>query len=734
MNSLLRLAFLGLFGVVGIGAAIYVALTSETPPSNATSAKARPTSHPALSADGRRSRRLAYPLEPPAASVQRGNSDETRQASDRPSESPAGSPPSASPIEPRPFPAVAQNKAALKPSLRMPLVTFVSASEEAPSGSPPPAPLPPEAEAPAAEPPAATTPGNDPAPVAALPKSKNTITPLPNRGAGDNRVSVNIQDADIREVLELVSEQGKLNILAGKSVQGKVSAVLNDVDIDTALRAILKSTGFVARREGSFIYVGTAQDFEDSERAVDQINTRVYRPNYVKAADLQALVTPLLTPKSGSVSVTAAAQVGIASDPDKVGGDTFGGGETVLVRDYEAVLVQIDQIIEEIDQRPMQVAIEAMILSVTLNDENQFGIDFQLLRNKNDVRFGMGSPLSDLAQVKFDTGGLKFGFLDSSLGVFLNALETIGDTNVIATPRLMCLNKQRAEILIGSELGYVSTTLTETSSSQKVEFLEVGAQLRLRPFISTDGLIRMEVHPELSTGAVTVDQGFTLPNKETTQVTTNIMVRDGCTVIIGGLMREDLKTTSTQVPLFGSLPVVGALFRQKDESTERKEIVVLITPHIVYEPGTCQEGDKAGMEFHRRQAVYADNMSPIGKRFLGRKYFRLAQQAWNAGRAEAATKFVDLAVHFDPLNRAAIDLQSDLWAGRRDGEHSRANPADAQAPVRGAGANPLDSPEIAPWLLEDLEQPSSPQAAPADRGGAGAPGSRRTLEKPRSSR
>ena len=104
----------------------------------------------------------------------------------------------------------------------------------------------------------------------------------------------------------------------------------------------------------------------------------------------------------------------------------------------------------------------------------------------------------------------------------------------------MVLNKHRAEILIGEELGYVSTTITETSSSQSVEFLELGAQLRLRPFISTDGLIRMEVHPELSDGSVEAKSGFTLPNKEVTQVTTNIMVRDGCTVVIGGLMREQL--------------------------------------------------------------------------------------------------------------------------------------------------------------------------------------------------
>ena len=105
---------------------------------------------------------------------------------------------------------------------------------------------------------------------------------------------------------------------------------------------------------------------------------------------------------------------------------------------------------------------------------------------------------------------------------------------------MLCLNKQRAEILIGAQKGYVSTTVTENASTQSIEFLEVGTQLRIRPYIFSDGTIRLEVHPELSTGDVRVVEGFTLPDKEVTQVTTNIMCRDGSTVIIGGLISSTL--------------------------------------------------------------------------------------------------------------------------------------------------------------------------------------------------
>ena len=555
-------------------------------------------------------------------------------------------------------------------------------------------------------------------------------------GEGDDELSMQVPDNDIREVLDALSMQGNLNILATESVQGKVSASLTGVDVNSALDAILKSTGYVAKRDGDFIYVGKPEDFDDLEKALDTVRTCVYRPNYVTAAELQALIQPLVTTASGVVAVSSPAEVGIGADAANAGGDGFAGGEVVVVRDYEAVLTEIDQVVAEIDVRPLQVAIEAMILSVTLDDENDFGVSFELLRDKDHVRLGWGTPIDPLSSLKFDTGGMKFGFLDSSLGVFLNALESIGDTNVIATPRLMVVNKHRAEILIGEELGYVSTTMTETSTSQSVEFLEVGAQLRLRPFISSDGLIRMEIHPELSTGSVEVQQNFTLPNKETTQVTTNIMVRDGCTVIIGGLMREELQTTGKQVPFFGNLPLVGAAFRSRDETLQRREIIVLITPHIVYEPETCEEGERAACEFHRRQQVYGEKMTSLGKRHVGRKYFRMAQNAWAAGDRTTALRFAELSIHFDPLNRAAIDLRSDVWLGRPaptegwSGEHTLGGPSPALSPT-----DPLDGTVIDPWLLGELQRESIPLSEPLEPShpfDPGRPGRRVDIERPRS--
>jgi type IV pilus assembly protein PilQ len=546
------------------------------------------------------------------------------------------------------------------------------------------------------------------------------------KGEGDGRLEAHLKDEDIRLVLGMISEQTGLSILASKNVTGNVTASFKGVSSEEALTAILKSAGFVWRREDGFIYVGTPADFQSQEQAEDRLGTRLYRPNYVTAKELEQLITPLLTPTIGKVKATTASKVGIGADTSATGGDDYAGSEVVIVRDYDAVLAVVDQVVADLDRRPTQVAIEAMILSVKLDDETRFGVDFEFLRNKAHVRMASGSPLSDLSQVSFDNGGLKFGFLDSSLGAFLDAIETIGDANIIATPRLMCLNRQRAEFLVGAQLGYVSTTQTETATTQNVEFLEVGTQLRLRPFIASDGMVRLEIHPELSTGEVRVQNNFTLPEKEVTQVTSNVMVHDGSTVIIGGLIRDEMSESATQLPLLGSLPWVGWAFRHTTQNTERREILVLITPHIIYEPEMSYRGDKAAREFHHRHLNYADQSCPLGKRFLGRKYFHAAQRAWYAGNQKKALKLIDLSIHFDPLRRAALELRSDIVAGNHAGDHTDASPGRV-----GPLDHPLDADVVAPWVMDELRgvpTASAPVKHPVD---PGASPTVRDLDPPR---
>jgi type IV pilus assembly protein PilQ len=378
--------------------------------------------------------------------------------------------------------------------------------------------------------------------------------------------------------------------------------------------------------------------------------------------------------------------------------------------------------VAEVDVRPMQVAIEAMILSVKLNDTDKLGVNFQLLKQKYpNLTLNVGQAADFQGQ-----GALSVAFTDSNLGAFLDALQETNDTNVIATPRLMVLNKQRAEIHIGREQGFISsTTQTETATTATMQMLQTGTLLRLRPYLSSDGLIRMDVHPELSTGEVIEKANTLVPDKQITQVTTNVQVRDGCTVIIGGLMRHELTSSVQRIPFLGGLPIVGALFRNTVETNGREEILVLLTPHIVYEPESCREGENGACEFHRRQRVVEEKMSPLATRNVGRRYFRLAQNAWAAGDREAALRYAELAVHFDPQSREAIDLRSNIWQNQPCGKFT------LQQPEPRVAANPLDGPEIADWLLDDLQCEPRRQPAPQHPLDPGRPASYRDIERAR---
>jgi hypothetical protein len=166
----------------------------------------------------------------------------------------------------------------------------------------------------------------------------------------------------------------------------------------------------------------------------------------------------------------------------------------------------------------------------------------------------------------------------------------------------------------------------------------------------------------------------------------------------------------------GSLPGIGFLFRHKNENQQKEEIIVLITPHIVCDADAACEGDKSAAEFHRRQAVYSDQMSHLGKRYLGRRYYRLAQAAWAHGDQPTALRFIDLAIHFDPENRAAIELRADIWNGNLVGDHTLLKPDSFASPgVPGWIAPDNEMPELVP-LPRGFEALPPGRSAPQDSG------------------
>ena len=418
--------------------------------------------------------------------------------------------------------------------------------------------------------------------------------------AGEVKVHLSVKDAELPAILKLLAEQYRLNIIAGKDVSGRVTADFYGITVDEALKAILEMNGYAYVREGDFIKVYTREQLQSLERAQAKIMTRVFRLNYVNVDEAKELIRPALS-KTAQISTSSRANEGIPSGGSNVGGDSYSLTDKLVIRDFEENIMECERLLKEIDIRPQQVMVEATILAVTLNDETSVGVDFNMLagvdfRGITTAAYSVANPNAAIAAgataaasaIPFGRvgtsgfappgTGLNVGVITNDVSLFIRALETVEDVNVLSNPKIMALNKQRAEVLVGNRLGYRTTTLTQTTAVETVEFLDTGTQLRFRPFISSDGFIRMEIHPEVSTGSISATD---LPSQQTTEVTCNIIVRDGHTVVIGGLFEETTRIDKSRVPLLGSIPILGVLFRNESNRTLRREIVILLTPHIL---------------------------------------------------------------------------------------------------------------------------------------------------------
>ena len=279
------------------------------------------------------------------------------------------------------------------------------------------------------------------------------------------------------------------------------------------------------------------------------------------------------------------------------------GSDVLVVQDYESNLKIVDQIVQRLDVQPLQVLIEAVIISVELDKDKELGVNFGVVNNlgqtlgvvgsgavlNSNVGFTPASVLTAAGKIMASTppdptgfasadNGVKFGFVSNNTTGFIRALETMGSTKILASPRVLVLNKQRAEIQLGARLGFRGVTSQNfTSTVQAVQFLNTGTLLRLRPFVSSDGMVRMEIHPERSTGVINADG---LPNATTAELTTNVMVPDGATLVIGGLMEDEDDYSQQGLPGLSRVPALGYLFGFKQKQDLRRELVVMLTPHI----------------------------------------------------------------------------------------------------------------------------------------------------------
>lgn len=363
-------------------------------------------------------------------------------------------------------------------------------------------------------------------------------------------ISINVLDMDIAEVMAMLAAKEQVNILVNNGVEGEISLNLFDVKVKDVIRAAARAGGYAAELIGDTFYIVKPDDVGSRHRS--SITTvRTFNIRYSDAQKVKSIIEEYLS-DYGIVTVLEDRNI-------------------LVVEDTPAHISRVSTILKSIDDMPRQILIEAKILEITLSDSNAYGINWTKVLNGGETTIGvqgLTSPASGL-------------FIDRITDNFTAALEALylkNDVRTLSSPNLVARENTEASVIIGDRQGYRVTTTINQVTTESIEFLESGVILRVLPNIDEFGNIIMQIHPEVSTGFISVDG---IPSQQTTEVTTEILTRDGQPVFIGGLIKNNVNDSKSGVPFVSKIPLIGALFSSRSRASSNTETIVLISPYIV---------------------------------------------------------------------------------------------------------------------------------------------------------
>ncbi len=386
----------------------------------------------------------------------------------------------------------------------------------------------------------------------------------------DQLVTLDYRDADLSNVLRSLSYSYALNLVTSTDVKGKVTINLQDVTVDEALDALLSANNLTFTRKGNIIYINPAQTKEEKQSTVN----KMVRLNYTQPADAQNLIRKVLS-EIGDIRID----------------DTT---STLVITDYQENIDIVMDLLKDIDTPPQQVLIEAKIVDITSNDLRNMGLTFSNTyapagkdgglfdRNvsrqetlQSTYRLAGSSTTLSGGQLTLDTLTLKGLTLTSTL----DALIQDQKAHLLASPSIAVMNNQEARIIIGEKVPFKERTQTTTGTTETTKFIDVGTTLRVTPSINTDRYITMYIHPEVSSVNALLDAG---PRITTREADTTVRIREGETVVIAGLIRQEDNQTRSEIPFLGQIPVVKHLFSSRSKDETQTELAVFITPSILH--------------------------------------------------------------------------------------------------------------------------------------------------------
>lgn len=377
-----------------------------------------------------------------------------------------------------------------------------------------------------------------------------------NYNKNNKLVSMDLRDVELSHAIRMFAKETGKNIIAGRDIYGKITISLKNVTPDEALKQILDASGCQYVVEGDLIRVIPSQRGPEFVVLPSGNVVKTFELNYSDPDSVKETLEKLIPPESKII--------------------TTKGLKTLLVESDIPTIKRIEALLKNIDTPPKQIMVEAKIIQIGNNSTAKLGANIKSTNPNNPTEImqtvGLaGSPDDDGAT------GLFYNVTNDNIEALTEALQTRTGYNLLSSPRVIALNGQGAEIITGSRLGYKTKTITASGLIESVEFLDVGTKLTITPNIKSDGNIMMEIHPEISSGAIVND----LPQKDSTETTTKLIVKDGQTIIIGGLMKEETTETKKGIPILADIPFLGIPFRSTSLDTKKYEIVILISPHIV---------------------------------------------------------------------------------------------------------------------------------------------------------
>jgi type IV pilus assembly protein PilQ len=402
-------------------------------------------------------------------------------------------------------------------------------------------------------------------------------------------ISLDFQGVDIKNVLKILAYKSNVNIVAGPEVTGTVTITFNNVHWQKALEIILSTYGYGYERKGNIILVTTIENIkkrhEDAQLLADEepLVTKTFLLNFASAEDVLASIGKMKT-SHGQINFNQRTNA-------------------LIIRDVQSNMDILEETINILDRPTPQVLISAKIIETDFNSAQNLGVNWTINLKASGSTVPTTFPFHTSSSNKFlpfsipDPGSTSvsnltpftYGTLDASgLAVALEALNSDTRTNVLSNPDIVTLDNQTAKIVVGTQFPLPSYTYNQEQAKMQLSgynYMDIGIIFQVTPHINNTGLVTLDLDPKITAIAslVQVDPSTPaqVPELSSEEAKTKVMIRDGQTLVIAGLVKDNVQRIKSKVPFLGDLPFIGHLFKNQNDIKSKTELIIFLTPHII---------------------------------------------------------------------------------------------------------------------------------------------------------